>query len=373
MTRLLRARMWLIGGLALVNGVIDGIQPPRSSDFMALTKIGPQIFSSDWANTFSDRWIQVGPLTMAVSGAIEVIHDVTALSRQVLFGPAVYLMFALGIIFVLRRLYRDRGREPHPALELAIGLGTMVTGLGWTGVESGQPMDAVVAVVLVLVARAAVADRPAAAGALLAVAGGIKLTGVLGIPLLLLVPDVRHRVTGAAWAVGGTVVLYAPFFIAGRVETFGFNWRVSSGTLLGLVVEPGTEFTWQMRLAQSVIVIAAGTAATMAWRRRPDVVWLAPLVIAAVRLATDPLVYNYYWLAPEAIALLGIGLLVPRVGLRSGVVMAAGFYTVTFALLVPVMAASLVRFTLTAALIVFALAHPGRTAPDYVEGAAAPV
>src|SRR6266545_2598651 len=84
--------------------------------------------------------------------------------------------------------------------------------------------------------------------------------------------------------------LFLPFVLAGEFRMFDYRWQVNGDTLLGLFVEPGTPFY---------------------------AVWLAPLAVVVVRLSLDPVRYPWYWVAPEALALLGAAELLGGDALRS--------------------------------------------------------
>lgn len=356
----------------MVNGVVDTLGGPRSNDFFNFTDASRILFSSEWASAFDDPFFQVGPLALVWPAVTEWLHELTNVSQEAIFAVSVYLLFSLGIIFVLRALYKDRGEETPPLVELGVGLGTMIIGFCWTGVESGQPFDAVVAVMWVLVARAALRDRPGAAGLLLAAACFIKLIAALGLPLLLLVPDLRRRMSAAAWFGGAFVLGHLPFFLFGEVRMFDYEWEVFRDAPLALFVEPGSPFTWQMRAIQGSVVVGAGMAAVHVLRRSAEVVWVAPLTMTVLRLLTDPVTYQYYWLGAEAIGILAVGLLLPRVPVWTRVALVVGIYIVGMALLLPGWWTSGLRYLLAGALIVFAVRRYG-THRGSVEQAAAPV
>ena len=91
-----------------------------------------------------------------------------------------------------------------------------------------------------------------------------------------------------------------------------YHWTVNGDTLLSLVVSTGTDFTWQMRLAQGLAALAAGAGVAWRLRRSLHAVWLAPLTVVAVRMALDPVRYPWYWLAVQTLVLLGAAELLAR-------------------------------------------------------------
>jgi hypothetical protein len=70
-----------------------------------------------------------------------------------------------------------------------------------------------------------------------------------------------------------------------------------------------------MRLAEAVVVVAAGSAIAMRTRRFDWSVWLVPAATSLCRLALDPVRYGYYWDTALTLLLIGVApwLLAPRV------------------------------------------------------------
>lgn len=366
---LLRYRLWLIGAAALLNGVLDSLGVARNSDFFLLEGIARGLFSAQALHVLDQSWVQLGPLALLWPATNAVVHDVTHVSAELLFSVTVYLGVTFGTLLLVRALYRDTRKEVPAWVELCAGLSVLVAGVGWTAVSSGQPFDAVVGVLWILVARAAIAGRPVTAGVLLGVAGAVKLSAVLGVPLLLLLPGLRRRLGGAAIAAAVTGIFYLPFFVWGESGMFEFSWTVARNTLVAWVVEPGTDFTWEMRLVQSVVVVALGAWAVVALRRSPHVVWAAPFVIAVARVAADPLSFSYYWLGAEVIAIAGIAMLLTGASVPARVALIAGYIALGLALLVPG-AANPLRFGLAALLIGYLATN---RSPSSVEETPAPV
>jgi hypothetical protein len=129
------------------------------------------------------------------------------------------------------------------------------------------------------------------------------------VPVLLLAPRLRR--TALAVLCTGIVVgtMLGPFILAGDFRMFEHEWHVSTGTLMSLFVEPGTDFDWELRLVQSVFALGAGAVVAVALRRSLHAVWLAPLAVVVMRLLLDPLSFGWYWLGAEALVLTGAALL----------------------------------------------------------------
>jgi hypothetical protein len=370
MTTLVRFRLWLIGAFAVVNGALDGIDGSSGTDFFAFADAARRLMSSGWASTFDDPSIQVGPLALVWPAVTGWIADVTGISHPTVVAISIYLAFSLGAVLTVRFVARARGAEASPVAELAAGVGVMAAGFCWVAVSSGQPFDAVVGILWIVTAMAATRDRPAVAGTLLAAACLVKLVAILGLPLLLLVPGWRRRLTGTAWFAILVAAGLLPFVLLGDVGTFDHVWRVTSGSPMAFVVETGTEFPWPLRALQAAVVIGGGTAVVGLMRRSLDVVWVAPLALAVLRLATDPVSYDYYWLAPAAIAVVGVASMAPAAGLRTRLALVAGAYLLGMSLLLDGPWTEPARYGLTIALIAFVMA---RERGAFVEEAPAPV
>jgi hypothetical protein len=101
--------------------------------------------------------------------------------------------------------------------------------------------------------------------------------------------------------------MLAPFALAGPFRMFDHEWHVTSGTLVGLVVAPGTHFGWPLRLAQASLAVAAGATLAFPLHRSAHAVWVVPLAVVLVRPGLDPVSFGWYWLEVEALAIVGAG------------------------------------------------------------------
>jgi hypothetical protein len=129
--------------------------------------------------------------------------------------------------------------------------------------------------------------------------------GVLGAVVLLLSPRLRDAFAGLVVEGLVAVALFVPFLVVGEFRMLDYHWVVNGDTLLSVVVEPGTAFTWWMRLAQGATALAVGAGLAWPLRRTAHALWLAPLAVVVVRLALDPVRYPWYWLAIEVFVLVG--------------------------------------------------------------------
>jgi hypothetical protein len=190
-------------------------------------------------------------------------------------------------------------------IRLLDGVLAVAAGLTQGAFVDGHPAEAIVPLLWVLAGLDAREDRVLRAGALIGVSAGLELWGVLGAVVLLLAPRLKRAFVGGLVETGIVAAMLAPFALAGTFRMFDHQWRVATGTILGLVVEPGTHFDWKLRLLQSALALAVGAAIASGLRRSVHALWLAPLGLVIVRLVLDPLAFGWYFLEPEALVLVG--------------------------------------------------------------------
>ena len=287
------ARLWVpVLGLTAVRAYLDRGTDP--GDLVYFVHRGEQLLSGGWANTFADPMLQSGPLQLVVFGAV---RNLSALAFVIELTVAALLLFVLGRLHV-----GDRVR-------LVVGLLAIAAGLTQGAFIDGHPAEAVVPLLWILAGISAREDRVLRAGTLIGLSAGLELWGVLAAPLLLLAPRLRRAVLGGVAEATIVVAMLAPFALFGSFQMFQHEWRVATGTLLSIVVEPGTPFGWPLRLLQSALALGAGTAVAVLLRRSRQVVWLAPLAVVIVRLVLDPLSFGWYFLEAVALVLVGAALL----------------------------------------------------------------
>ena len=247
---------------------------------------------SDWAGLFADPNVQVGPFQLLVFRVGDVAG---VLALLVQLGVAALLWAASGRLLA--------GREPW--IRFAVCMAAVVLGLTYGAYQDGHPAQVVVPLLWVLAGCDAREGRMVRAGALVGLSAGFEVWGVLGAVVFVLGPRARAMVVGLATEIGVAIALFLPFVLAGGFRMFDDHWSVNGDTLLSLVLAPGTNFTWPMRLLQGLAALAAGAGAAWKLRRTLHAVWLAPLAVVTVRMALDPVRYPWYWLAVQTLVLLG--------------------------------------------------------------------
>ena len=274
------------------------VHPGDTGDLAFFVHTSEKLFS-DWRGLFADPNVQVGPLQLLLFR----IGDLAgALALLVQMGAAALLWVTAGRLLSNKRV------------RFGVCLAAVALGLTYGAYQDGHPAQVVIPLLWVLAACDAREGRVVRAGTLVGLSAGLEVWGVLGAVVLVLAPHLRAAVRGLAVQVGVSTALFLPFLAAGEFRMFDYRWRVNGDTLLGLVVEPGSDFTWLMRLAQGLVALAAGAGVAFPLRRSLHAVWLAPLTVVAVRLVLDPVRYPWYWLAVQTLALLGAGALLTSPG-----------------------------------------------------------
>ena len=277
--------------LALAAGIALLIKPSDTGDLPFFIHTSRKLFSADWANVFANPDVQVGPLQLLLF-RLGDLAGILALLVQV--GVAALIWVVAGRLL--------SGRDPRAQFVVAVA--GLALGLTYGAYQDGHPAQVIAPLLWVLAGLEARKGRALWAGALVGLSAGFELWGLLGAVVFVVSPRARATVAGLATEALVAAALFLPFVLAGEFNTFDYRWRVNGDTLLSLVVDPGTRFTWPMRVLQGALALAVGAGLAWPLRRTLHAVWLAPLGTVAVRLALDPVRYPWYWLAMETLALL---------------------------------------------------------------------
>ena len=290
--------MWWLFALVVAVGTAALTVGADTGDLPFFVHAADDLFTRDWAQAYANPDLQIGPVQLALLAVADAVARALSISTFTLLAFAVPLGVTALFLFVLRRLLPER----QPLLLLTAGVVFAALGLPAAAYMDGHLAQAVVPLLWILAGLKARDGEVAAAGALVGLSAGFELWGMLGVIVLLLAPRLRGAAAGAVVQVAVVAALFLPFALAGELRMFDYHWVVTGDTLLSLLVEPGTDFTWWMRLAQGGTALAVGAALTWPLRRTLHAVWLGPLAVVAVRLALDPVRYSWYWLALETLA-----------------------------------------------------------------------
>ena len=257
---------------------------------LAASRRGP------WLDVFADPIVQVGPVHLGLVALLAGVGNLLHVAEPAAVGGGLALLVALGTAAVTRAAGAVRARQLAAVLTVLLAGPLVVTTV------AGHQEDLLVALLLLGAAIVAGRRSPGLAaavgsGALVGMAGGFKLWGVLGVACLLLHADRRRLLAAAGAAVGVLLLLYGPFLLWGEVRTFEFAWSVRDFSPLSFVVDEGTAFGWPLRVLQAAL--AVGVAAFVARYRRSW--WAVPAAVISVRLLTDPATFTYYGATPALV------------------------------------------------------------------------
>ena len=286
-----------VGTAALTVGADTG-------DLPFFVHSADDLFSRGWADAYANPDLQIGPVQLLLLALADSLAGALSISTFTFLAFAVPLGVTGLFLFALSRLLAERP-ERRPLVLLTAGLVFAGLGLPAAAYMDGHLAQAVVPLLWLLAGLKARDGHALAAGALLGLSAGFELWGLLGVVVLLVAPRLRDALAGVAVQVAVVAAMLAPFALAGELRMFDYHWVVNGETLLSLVVEPGTDFTWWMRVVQGGTALAVGAALAWPLRRSLHAVWLGPLAVVAVRLALDPVRYPWYWLALEILVVVG--------------------------------------------------------------------
>jgi hypothetical protein len=292
----------LFGALAAAAAVGLAVPPGDTGDLFYFVHGAERLLSGGWTETYASPALQIGPLQLILFGALDALAGEIGISTTRLIGAVVGTVAAGLFWLVARRVLNGWGGKW--AL-LAAGLAPVVLGRTFDAYRDGHPAQVLVPLLWVLAGLEIRKGRAWLAGGLVGLSAGLELWGVLGVVVFFTAPRLRDGARALADAALVVLVLYAPFAFAGEFRMFKYRWEVNGDTLLSLFVEPGTAFTWQLRVLQGATAVLAGAIVTWSLRRSMSALWAGPLVLVAVRLALDPVRYPWYWLALETLVLVG--------------------------------------------------------------------
>jgi hypothetical protein len=282
----------VLGTAALTGFVMNSA---TFSDADGFADAGRVLLSTHWRHTYHDPWLQAGPFEALIC----------FLGRTLGITPggepaALNMIGALALLLVAIRVL---GRDWKGLLYVsagAIGLG-IISDL----YEIGHPSELFISLTWMLAARAAERNAMVSAGLLLGLSAGYETWGLLGAPILLLLPSVRRTTGASVLALATTAAIYAPFKLGGDFHMFDLHWYVAGG-LESHLLGQHHPFTWPMRLVEALLVVGFGSGLALTLRRRTSAaIWIVPAATSIVRLFLDPVRYPYYWDTSLILMLLG--------------------------------------------------------------------
>jgi hypothetical protein len=262
---------------------------------------GAAILRGHLASVYADPANQAGPLELLAYGVAHVLGVAGTAGWTVFYVVLCFLACVVLTSVILLPVRSTRGRWVRYST-LGVALLAILGSILPRSVFLGHPADVIIPLLWIAAAVFALDRRFVTCAALIALATGFEVWGILGIPVILLAPSPR-LVRAALAGLAVVAVLYLPFVLTGSFRMFGFHWNVGSATLYGFFWPGLSAFPWSLRVAQSVFALAAGVTTALLFRRNRFGPWAVPFSIVAARLLVDPLLLWYYWLAPASIAL----------------------------------------------------------------------
>jgi hypothetical protein len=291
-TFLERRRRWVAALLAALVGLLNRQTP---LDLQAFSDLGRLVLAGRFDEVYAGTFTQAGPLQLV-------------LSRVLLFGgqegmPPAAPRMVVDVALTLGAMAACRGRARRECVVAVLTLLWLLGPVPWSGhpVEVAVPVLWAWAMVLQRRGRWLLAALTLGSSVLIAP------IAVLGFPCLLAVTGLWRTARTATVAGAVAVLGYLPFVVSGEFGMFGHVWPVEPGTLphlLGL-----REVTWGARAGQAIVVAGGCALAARLLRGRTVAFAAAPAVAALLRVVTDPLVFDYYWLPVSVGAVLMVALL----------------------------------------------------------------
>jgi len=303
---LLRCRWAAILAIAAADAWATRNDSP--ADLAQFAQLGNEVVTGHPAAVYATAWNQAGPLQLLGS---RVLMIGGGQGRPAL---AAIVVVNLAIVLLLRAAFRARPGPPRPAVELLAGALTVLW-LAPGGLWDAHPVEIVIPMLWLVAGAWLQRGRLVAAGVLLGLAAAIAPWAILAVPMTLLTGNPKRAARPALVAVAVAVLAYLPFALSGHFQLFDHIWPVGSHSLVHLLLPHLIRFSWFLRLLQAGL--AAGACGAIAYRRRglADVAWVAPLSAVVVRIATDPVARDYYWL-PAGVLVIG-GLATAAAGSRT--------------------------------------------------------
>jgi hypothetical protein len=298
------ARLWPVGVLAAAGAVATLDIDAHPIDVPYFVQASQHLLSADWAHTFADPKLQAGPLQLLFFGLVDRTASVLGVSSTAALAYAVEVLAAGLLMLAVWRLLGP-GARWRAALTGGVSLAAVALGVPHAAFDGGHAAQVLIPACWLLAAVDARDGRAARAGILLGLSSGLETWGVLGLPVLLLSDEVRELLRGVLAQALTTFVLYAPFALAGDFRMFEFRWEVAEGSPASLVLDPGTPFSWPMRLVQGAAALAVGASLAYTLRRFRQSLWTVPLAVVGIRLLLEPRLNGWYFLAFETLALAG--------------------------------------------------------------------
>jgi hypothetical protein len=292
------------------------------ADYELFARTGAALLRGHVGQVYADPTNQAGPLQLALVGAVHGLDAVRPGLGERLLPSLGAALVAVLLVAGARSLRSAARLAPAPLLGTAVAVLAALWGLCLGPLLAGHPAEVAAPALWLAAACVARGGRAARAGLLVAAAAACEPWGLLGLPVLLLVPTAAACCRAACVAGAGAAATYLPFLASGSFELPRLRWPVGDDSLVHAVLPQLVTFPWSLRMAQGGLALGVGTLVALALRRPVggwfgaaardpaslDAVWLVPLATSAARLVLDPVGSGYYWWTPLLLCLGGVAL-----------------------------------------------------------------
>lgn len=262
------------------------------ADLASFADLGRTLLTGHFAAIYSSPSIQAGPLQLIMSYVLMLGSHAGR--------PGYIVVTAVNLAFVLAAMLACRASDevaPRERRQLVVGVLTVL----WVtqdGLWSGHPAEVGIAMLWLLGLRAVSESKSVRGVVMLGLAPGIAPWAVLALPGLLAVARFRRALILTLCSGGVTVAVYVPFVAAGQFNLFQHVWPITHTSVIGTLDPHLMSFDWRLRLIQAAVVLTGTAGIAVAVRRKSHVgPALALLATATLRILTDPLTFDYYWIS----------------------------------------------------------------------------
>jgi hypothetical protein len=288
-------RRLMLTVFAAINGLLTTALP---ADVGLFSEAGDSILAGRLGQVYSNAANQGGPLQLLANrGLLAVTFDGRWPQYFYAVADVALVLLAMAACRWARRV------EPGAMAcrELAVGV-FAVLWLNPSGLWVGHPFELGIPLLWILGLSYLRRDRLLLAALALGLSAGVAPWAVLAFPAVLGVGRIRDGLKVAVAASAFGLLMYLPFVFAGNFRLFSHRWPIDPASLDHFLAPELGAATWMLRLLQALIV-GLGTAG-FAWRyrRSPMLLVLAPFITAVLRVITDPLQFDYYWVPVGACA-----------------------------------------------------------------------
>lgn len=297
--------------LSILAAGAGGLTVAMPADMDGFAHAGGQLLSGHLARVYDGSWNQAGPLQLIGSWLLLLGSGRPYFPRPSLAIANVCLM--LLAVRVCRRAGPATSAR-LPQRELIVGVLTLLWLTGGT-FWSGHPVEVVIPILWIAAVGLQCRGRWVRAALALGLAAAVAPWAVLAYPCLLAAAPVRLALRTAAAAAMIAACAYFPFVLSGHFAMFGQVWPIDPGTIVHRLDPALSTFGWPLRIAQAAVITAGCGFVAWRCRRQPAGAALGALTAALLRILTDPLRFDYYWV-PAAVSAIATLALIPLAARR---------------------------------------------------------